>query len=212
MSSLSQGIVAAVRNKGGRFLTYYAHDERNDIIYDDIGDKKASAKTSQTLRDALNRNKKASRFVVKDQKEKKETRAPVKIDTSVVDWTKELPQEWYTDYSTQVLGSFMAMPTADAASQTMKSGNSISSFALALPYRTISNESYLEKTMPTADTNTSSSQSDREDSNLSSSSTVLSGSCCLSYALENLSRVTESLSPAPTTEDLEILPSRMNIR
>jgi len=141
MSSLSQGIVAAVRNKGGRFLTYaYAYDERNDIVYDDIGDKKASAKTSQTLRDALNRNKKASRFVVKGQKEKKELRAPVRIDTSVVDWTKELPQEWYTDYSTQVLGSFhgknlsnssMIMPAtaADAASETIKRENSISSDA-----------------------------------------------------------------------------------
>eukprot|EP00984_Skeletonema_dohrnii_P029484 scaffold20151_cov77-Skeletonema_dohrnii-CCMP3373.AAC.3 len=174
-----QGIVAAVRNKGGRFLKY----DKSNKIYVDIGDKKASAKTSQTLRDALNRNKKASRFVVKDQKEKKELGAPVpvKIDTSVVDWTKELPQEWYTDYSTQVLGSFMAMPTADTASQTKKkSENSISSFSLALPYRTFSNESYLEKTMPTADT--SSSRTDREDSNLSSSSgaSVLSGSCpCL---------------------------------
>eukprot|EP00985_Skeletonema_marinoi_P016574 scaffold8940_cov154-Skeletonema_marinoi.AAC.2 len=66
--------------------------------------------------------------------------------------------------------------------------------------------------MPTADT--SSSQIDREDSNLSSSSGAsgLSGSCRLSYTLENLSRVTESLSPAPTTEDLEILPSKMNMR
>jgi hypothetical protein len=46
-----QGIVAAVRNVGGRFLEL---DERSGI-YHDIGDRKAIKKTSQALREGQTR-------------------------------------------------------------------------------------------------------------------------------------------------------------
>eukprot|EP01083_Nonionella_stella_P005423 15674_1 len=47
-AKISKGIVAAVRELGGRFLE---SDEHADGVYWDIGDKKAWAKTSQALRE-----------------------------------------------------------------------------------------------------------------------------------------------------------------
>jgi hypothetical protein len=44
---ISKGIVAAIRQSGGRFLE---HNERQDFYFD-IGDKKATEKTSQALRE-----------------------------------------------------------------------------------------------------------------------------------------------------------------
>eukprot|EP00984_Skeletonema_dohrnii_P029482 scaffold20151_cov77-Skeletonema_dohrnii-CCMP3373.AAC.1 len=104
---ISMGIVTAVRMFHGRFLTY---DDSKMIFHADIGDEKARYKTSQALRDR--------------KRKKEESSLPVRIDTSHFDWTKELPQEWYTTYSCRVLESFhginnsnssMAMPTVDAA-------------------------------------------------------------------------------------------------
>ena len=79
-----QGIVAAVRNKGGRFLAYDAH---NQIFYADIGDKKATEKTSQALRDV------------------KRKIAPVGILTPQVNKAKQLSKDLYSSYSEQVLQS-----------------------------------------------------------------------------------------------------------
>jgi len=122
---LSQGIVTAVRMFHGRFLAY---DDSNMIFRTDIGDEKARYKTSQALRDR--------------KRKKEESSLPVRIDTSHFDWTKELPQEWYTTYSCRVLESFhginhsnssMAMPTVDAAHQNeSERENSISTFSISL--------------------------------------------------------------------------------
>ncbi len=80
----SQGIAAAVRNKGGRFLAYDAH---NQIFCADIGDKKATEKTSQALRDV-------KRKIV-----------PVGILTPQVNKAKQLSKDLYSSYSEQVLQS-----------------------------------------------------------------------------------------------------------
>mmetsp|Transcript_27007 Transcript_27007/g.41555 ORF Transcript_27007/g.41555 Transcript_27007/m.41555 type:complete len:232 (-) Transcript_27007:158-853(-) len=122
---ISMGIVTAVRMFHGRFLAY---DDSNMIFRTDIGDEKARYKTSQALRDR--------------KRKKEESSLPVRIDTSHFDWTKELPQEWYTTYSCRVLESFhginhsnssMAMPTVDAAHQNeSERENSISTFSISL--------------------------------------------------------------------------------
>eukprot|EP00985_Skeletonema_marinoi_P016852 scaffold9128_cov158-Skeletonema_marinoi.AAC.3 len=123
--SANKGIVTAVRMFHGRFLAY---DDSNMIFRADIGDEKARYKTSQALRDRKRKNEESS--------------LPVRIDTSHFDWTKELPQEWYTTYSCRVLESFhginhsnssMAMPTVDAAHQNeSERENSISTFSISL--------------------------------------------------------------------------------
>ena len=108
--SFTQGIVAAVRGMGGRFLRY------NGKMYTDIKVKQAVAKTSQTLRDARNPNKNAFENVmkVKSQKGKEEMSVPVTIDTTQeVDLGKELPQELYANYSYQVLKSLCAQQKAE---------------------------------------------------------------------------------------------------
>jgi hypothetical protein len=46
---VSRGIVAAIREIGGRFLEY----DKQSKTYHDIGDKKAWGKTSQALREGL---------------------------------------------------------------------------------------------------------------------------------------------------------------
>ena len=78
----SQGIVAAVRRKGGRFLAYDAH---NKMFYADIKDKQATEKTSQALRDA------------------KREILPVGIPIPQVGKATELPKELYSSFTDQVL-------------------------------------------------------------------------------------------------------------
>lgn len=73
-----------MRRKGGRFLAYNAHKK---IFFSDIGDKKATEKTSQALRDA------------------KRKIAPVDIPTPQVNRAKELSNELYFRYTCQVLQS-----------------------------------------------------------------------------------------------------------
>lgn len=53
-SKISKGIVAAIRQVGGRFLEF---DEASGV-YNDIGDKKAYEKTSQALREGQSKIKK----------------------------------------------------------------------------------------------------------------------------------------------------------
>ena len=206
-SSLSQGIVTAVRLIGGRFLRY---DERNDIIYPDIGDKKAMEKTSQTLRDALNRSK-SKNALSRNNVGKEDMSVPVTIDTTIIDWTKELPQEWYTSFSSQKLKSFNGngrhpfdssvtkKPAMTVNASSRK--HEIASFLVTMPQRLTSDESYLNRPIPSIANADASQNNDRTDSNLSrsSESSALSGlsHTDLSFAYENLSRVSQRLSPAP---------------
>ena len=87
----SQGIVEAIHKAGGRFIDY----DRDSNIIIDIEYKQAVEKTSQAIRDTKKPQPQAIR-------ETKKTKS-VNIDTSNVDWGRELPQEWYTDWSLQVL-------------------------------------------------------------------------------------------------------------
>lgn len=76
--------MAAVRNKGGRFLAYDAH---NQIFFADIEDKKATEKTSQALRDT------------------KRKTVPFGILTPQVNKAMQLSKDLYSSYSEQVLQS-----------------------------------------------------------------------------------------------------------
>ncbi|KAK1741594.1 hypothetical protein QTG54_008072 [Skeletonema marinoi] len=91
---ISRGIVAAVRQTGGRFLDL---DERTNI-YTDIGDKKATEKTSQALREGQTK-------IRKDTYENKDTTMPAMLPVPPVNaegkW--EISGEGYLEYSVKVL-------------------------------------------------------------------------------------------------------------
>ena len=74
---LEQGIVAAIRQLGGRFLEL---DERTGI-YTDIGDKKAVEKTSQALREGQTKIRKQ---MYKEEEEMAAGNNPTPHDTSVL--------------------------------------------------------------------------------------------------------------------------------
>lgn len=75
---ISKGIVAAVRELGGRFLEL----EERSGIYRDIGDKKATEKTSQALREGQTKIRKQ---MYKDE----ETSGNPTQDTTLLDWTRK---------------------------------------------------------------------------------------------------------------------------
>ncbi|KAL7542558.1 hypothetical protein ACHAXR_011887 [Thalassiosira sp. AJA248-18] len=101
---ISKGIVAAVRELGGRFLEL---DERSGI-YRDIGDKKATEKTSQALREGQTKIRKE---MYKTEGEK--GKAGSAFDTSLLATNagfptpsqREISAEGYFGYSVQVLES-----------------------------------------------------------------------------------------------------------
>lgn len=83
----SQGIIAAIRKAGGKFINY---DRRRNIV-SYIGDKKAFVKTSQAIRDKINKN---------EDDDGNEVDVPFPFDSSnYFELDQELPQKWYTDYS-----------------------------------------------------------------------------------------------------------------
>ncbi|KAL7540413.1 hypothetical protein ACHAWF_006674 [Thalassiosira exigua] len=94
-TKISKGIVAAVRELGGRFLEL---DERTGI-YSDIGDKKATDKTSQALREGQTKIRKQM------HKDEETPGAQATYDTSMLDGGKEISAEGYFGYSVQVLQS-----------------------------------------------------------------------------------------------------------
>ncbi len=165
-------------------------------------------KTSQTLRDALNRSK-SKNALSRNNVGKEDMSVPVTIDTTIIDWTKELPQEWYTSFSSQVLKSFNGRHPFDSSvtkkpAMTVNASqrkHEIASFLVTMPQRLTSDESYLNRPIPSIANADASQNNDRTDSNLSrsSESSALSGlsHTGLSVAYENLSRVSQRLSPAP---------------
>ncbi len=91
---LSQGIVAAVRQFGGRFLDL---DERTNI-YTDIGDKKATEKTSQALREGQTK-------IRQDAYKNKNTGMQPTLPAPPIspDGKWEISGEGYVEYSVKVL-------------------------------------------------------------------------------------------------------------
>lgn len=106
-TKISKGIVAAVRELGGRFLEL---DERSGI-YKDIGDKKATEKTSQALREGQTKIRKQ---MYNDEKKAGAGGAQTH-DTSLLassgsvaapaSGSREISSEGYFGYSIQVLES-----------------------------------------------------------------------------------------------------------
>mmetsp|Transcript_21963 Transcript_21963/g.35929 ORF Transcript_21963/g.35929 Transcript_21963/m.35929 type:complete len:422 (-) Transcript_21963:103-1368(-) len=92
---ISRGIVAAVRKSGGRFLDL---DERTNI-YTDIGDKKATEKTSQALREGQTK-------IRQDAYQNKDTGKQPMLPAPPVnaDGMLEISGEGYMEYSVKVLG------------------------------------------------------------------------------------------------------------
>lgn len=93
----SQAIVRAVRKTGGRFLD---HDERTNI-YTDVGDKKATDKTSQALREGQTK-------IRRESYENKITSIPMLpappvgfVDGDINKW--EVESDGYFNYSYEVL-------------------------------------------------------------------------------------------------------------
>lgn len=91
---LPQGIVAAVRQFGGRFLDL---DERTNI-YTDIGDKKATEKTSQALREGQTK-------IRQDAYKNKDTGMQPTLPPPPIspDGKWEISGEGYVEYSVKVL-------------------------------------------------------------------------------------------------------------
>mmetsp|Transcript_31361 Transcript_31361/g.66563 ORF Transcript_31361/g.66563 Transcript_31361/m.66563 type:complete len:511 (-) Transcript_31361:203-1735(-) len=124
---ISRGIVAAVRELGGRFLEM---DERTQVYYD-IGDKKATEKTSQALREGLSKIRKQM-FQAEETSGNStniagydtslltasmtsETTVPASNGTIPQPSGKGVSQEGYFGYSVQVLE---ALYNADQASES----------------------------------------------------------------------------------------------
>lgn len=95
---ISKGIVAAVRELGGRFLKL---DERTSI-YQDIGDKLATEKTSQALREGQTKIRKQ---MYKDENSGFDTSLMGAAGAVPMPSQREISAEGYFGYSVQVLES-----------------------------------------------------------------------------------------------------------
>jgi len=108
-ATFTQGIVAAVRKVGGRFLEL---DERSGI-HVDIGDKKATEKTSQALREGQTKIRKK---LYEDENEGSDVHraavaqhaatsddAPSSCQTTLNKFQREISSDAYLGYSAQVL-------------------------------------------------------------------------------------------------------------
>lgn len=134
---------------------------------------------------------------------------PVTMDTTQIDWTKELSQEWYTNYSSQLLKSFIRRHHSDSsvkkpavAVNASPRKHEVASFLVTMPDRLTSDESYLDRPMPSEEI-----PNGRNGSNLSrsSGSSALSSGLShreFSFAHENLSQVSQRLSLAPAEEEV----------
>ena len=89
-----QGIVAAIRKSGGRFLDY---DEESQTYYD-IGDKRAWDKTSQALREGLAQIRREIYSSLASDRQRS-PRSQAERDSE----NRALPQERYFDVSVQFL-------------------------------------------------------------------------------------------------------------
>jgi hypothetical protein len=100
-AKVSQGVVAAIRDTGGRFLEY----SKQSKTYHDIGDIKAWKKTSQALREGL---KEIRKQIYSDMASGRDTFG---LDTDFLETLHgPLPAERYVEFSVQMLRVLHAKP------------------------------------------------------------------------------------------------------
>ncbi|KAL3807244.1 hypothetical protein ACHAXA_007977, partial [Cyclostephanos tholiformis] len=130
---ISKGIVAAVRKVGGRFLEL---DERSGI-YIDIGDKKATEKTSQALREGQT---KIRLKLYNDEHEMAlDPARPIADEKSLpTPLPREISAEAYFGYSVQVLES-LYIADENASDASMSSDNKMVVAAAAAAAATANN-------------------------------------------------------------------------